>query len=121
MIRPTRSLVSLRPGEIITNELFDELRYGDTIVAGWVNSFGSAVALQDQCNEYVKRRSKLKEHDLMHPAERLFHVWEQQKSQSARSNETLDDEMAWVKQVNAAHNAQRFRRRQAKKGRHKYL
>lgn len=116
MIIPIRSLENLRVGQVITDSVFDELRYGDSKRAMWINSFGSAEAMQQACVAYVERNGGS---NTDHTAVRMYRIATQtahrEKKRAARiAKQTAEkqqeegDDLAWAQIVARADAQQQY-------------
>lgn len=124
MIIPIKSLDNLRVDEVITDKLFDELRYGDSKRAIWVNSFGSAQAFQEACAKYVE---KYGENPTISPALRMYRASDVARKRTKRKGERADEkesdkeaELVWVREIVSVEARQRVHNLKAYKRNRRY-
>jgi hypothetical protein len=73
---------ALRPGQVITPNLFDELRYGNSDRATFINEFETASAAEAACREFEKKNGY---HEVRHALLRMYNTWYNlQKRESKR-------------------------------------
>jgi hypothetical protein len=121
MIKPIKWPGSLRVDEVITDQLYDELRYGNTEVAMWVNSFGSASAVEEACADFVERNGA---HATRHTLDRMYTAHKEKlahRNRSAQRSERQEaSELAWAREIAEAESRQRYALEQSRKDRRKY-
>jgi hypothetical protein len=67
-----RSMESLRPGQTITDSMFDELRYGNSDRAIFVDTFESASAANAACQAFEANNGR---HEVKHALHRMYNTW----------------------------------------------
>lgn len=127
MIVPIKRLKDLSSDEEITDRLFDELRYGDTVPALWVNRFGSAEALRAACAAYKGRPAKVTEN--YHTAWRMYASEVKNKARKRKSLEFKKlkqekkevTELEWARSVARAVSKQQDTINLGRNNKRKYL
>jgi hypothetical protein len=117
MIKPVRVLKRLPPGQFITDELFDELRYGDSGIAAWVNSFNNAAALQEACENHIVRNT-IRGH--RHVAWLMYDAYRKQQEVSRKRLRDAEAELEWSRTIARADKIQVYSRRQKQRQGRKY-